>query len=376
MHRVQGVFAALLVFVILCAVALPPQQTRAENSSAADLELMIGQMLIVGFAGTSANDGDVPDLTHQISDGIVGGVMVLKRNIRSPEQVAALTTHLQMARDAAPLFVSIDQEGGRVQRLTTQDGFAEWDAAAYVALLGAGEAPGFTQDYYATRAGELHDLGINLNFGPVVDLNVNPDNPVIGGLDRSFSADPAEVAAASGDFVRGHSAAGVLTAIKHFPGHGSSTTDSHVTLPDISATWTKAELVPYAALAAQGLVDTAMVGHLVHTAYSDGPDVPTSLSHKTYAALREIIGQDAVVLTDDMQMKAVTARFSETEAAIMAINAGADVLIYSTFERIDPEIGPRLNRAIQDAVAKGLISKERIAQSYARIMALKARIGG
>jgi beta-N-acetylhexosaminidase len=345
----------------------------AQDLPKADLQTMIGQMLIVGFAGSTPDGGDVESLTWQIEHGIVGGVILLKRNIKNPEQLAALTRHLQDAAGPLPLFIGIDQEGGKVQRLTAETGFAEWASAAEISRRAARD-PGYALGYYKARGAELRALHINLNFGPVVDLNINPANPIIGGLDRSYSADPAVVAADGGDFVQGHRENGVLTAIKHFPGHGSSLTDSHDSLPDISQTWSRVELAPYGDLAAAGLVDMAMVGHLMLPEFSDGPGVPVSLSASGVSALRDLVGDKTVIITDDMQMGAIQERYSEEEAAILAILAGNDVLIHSTFERIDPDIGPRLNLAIRQAVETGRIPQSQIEDAYARIVALKARI--
>ncbi len=359
--------AASAVWLVGCLGA------AAQDVPDADLQTMIGQMLIVGFAGSTPDNGDIESLTWQIEHGIIGGVILLKRNIKSPEQLATLTQRLQDAAVALPLFVSIDQEGGQVQRLTAETGFAEWASAAEISRRAARE-PGYALGYYSVRGAELHALHINLNFGPVVDLNVNPANPVIGALDRSYSADPALVTADGGDFVLGHRANGVLTAVKHFPGHGSSVTDSHDALADISKTWTAAELDPYRDLAVSGLVDMAMVGHLVLPEFSDGAGVPVSLSAKGVGALRNLVGEQTVIITDDLQMGAIQQNYDEAEAAILAVLAGNDLLIHSTFERIDPDIGPRLNLEIQEAVKTGRIPQERIEQAYARIVALKSRI--
>jgi beta-N-acetylhexosaminidase len=366
---IRAAVMAMSVWLAGCLTAV------AQDAPKSDLQTMIGQMLIVGFAGSTPENGDVESLTWQIDHGIIGGVILLKRNIKNPQQLAALTQHLQDTAGLLPLFIGIDQEGGRVQRLTSEAGFAEWASAAEVSRR-AVRQPGYALGYYTARGAELHALHINLNFGPVVDLNVNPANPVIGALDRSYSADPAVVTAEGGDFVLGHRANGVLTAVKHFPGHGSSLTDSHDTLPDISKTWTAAELDPYRELGASGLVDMAMVGHLVLPEFSDRAGVPVSLSAKGVGALRDLVGKDTVIITDDLQMGAIQQNYPEAEAAILAILAGNDLLIHSTFERIDPDIGPRLNLEIQEAVKSGRIPLSRIEEAYARIVALKARIGG
>jgi beta-N-acetylhexosaminidase len=374
MSKIQTFTAALLACLALLGGSMVKRAASAESQARASLQMMIGQMLVVGFSGNAADNGDVAKLSSQIRHGDIGGVLVLTRNIQGPQQLADLTAHLQKASADVPLFISIDQEGGYIQRLTAS-GFSQWDSAEYVALRATEEASGFVLEYYSPRAKELHDLGINLNFGPVVDLNANPANPIIGELERSYSRDPNVVATMASDFVRAHRAAGVLSTVKHFPGHGSSVDDSHESLPNISMTWSKAELIPYQMLADAGLIDVAMVGHLVHSQFSDTPQTPTSLSTKALRTLRTIVGDHSVIVTDDMQMRAVTDQYSEEEAAILAILAGNDLLIYSTFKTSDSDVGPRVNQAIQNAVSNGRISRERIAQSFARIVQMKARIG-
>jgi len=364
-----------LLLLTTLGLSVQTHEAEARTGQKPDLQSMIGQMLIVGFAGSTPQNGDIDSLTWQISNGVIGGVMLLKRNVKSPKQLATLTQYLQDAAVGLPLFIAVDQEGGSVQRLTSGSGFADWQSAAEVARLTERD-PAYAFAYYAARAKDLHDLHINLNFGPVVDVNVNPSSPVIGALGRSFSADPAEVALDGGDFVLGHRANGVLTAIKHFPGHGSATSDSHKSLPDISGTWSAKELVPYQELASKNLVDMAMMGHLILPKFSDGTDVPTSLSVKAVSALRSIVGNKTVIITDDLQMHPIQQRFTESEAVIMAILAGNDVLLLSTYDHIDPDIGLRINLAIQKAVESGRIPKSRIESAYARIVALKSRIGG
>jgi beta-N-acetylhexosaminidase len=374
MDRFSRAFSAALAFCCICLMIMAAT-LNAQEVPKPDLEKMIGQMLIVGFAGSTPDNGDLESLTWQIEHGVIGGVILLKRNIKNPEQLAKLTQHLQDSAKDLPLLIGIDQEGGRVQRLSSATGFAEWASAAEVARRTRRD-PGYARGYYTARGAELQAVHINLNFGPVVDLNINPANPIIGALDRSYSADPAQVVADGGDFVLGHRAHDVLTAVKHFPGHGSSVADSHTSLPDISATWTAQELMPYQALAAEGLIDMAMMGHLFLPAYSDGPDIPASLSVKGVGALRDIVGDQAVIITDDLQMGAIQDRYSESEAAILAILAGNDLLIHSTYERIDPDIGERLNLAIQKAVTSGRIPQDRIEAAYGRIVALKALLAG
>lgn len=348
--------------------------TSLRAESPPTLDQMIGQMLIVGFTGIQSDDAGTLAVRQQIADGIIGGIILLDRNIVDPKQLLALNQSLNPPNLPIPAFIAVDQEGGRVQRLPANKGFSDWDSAAGVQESAQTGAKDFTLRYYSLRAQKLHDLGINLNFAPVVDVNVNAANPIIGRLGRSFSKDSAEVAAMAADFVRGHRANGVITSIKHFPGHGSSTDDSHKTLPSIAKSWGVGELEPFTALAHKDLVDIAMMGHLYHPDFSDSKGRPSSISRKGVSALRKIIGPNAVIMTDDLQMQAVNKIYSDPEAAVQAIIAGNDVLLFSAHKVPDPVIGPKINAAIKTAVLEGRIAQARIVDSYTRILRLKQRI--
>lgn len=362
-----------IVFAGLACLSInAPSALCAET--APTLEQMIGQMLIVGFSGTEAGDAGVEAVRQQLAEGVIGGVILLDRNIRSPEQLRGLSGALNPADLAIPAFISVDQEGGRVQRLAPDKGFNGWDSADGVRQSAETGAADFTLRYYTTRAKALHAVGVNLNFAPVVDLNINPKNPIIGRLGRSFSKQSAVVSALAADFVRGHRANGVLTSIKHFPGHGSSTDDSHKTLPSISKTWQDDELGPYRALARQNLIDMAMMGHLFHPDFSDAAGRPSSISRKGVQALRAIIGDTAVIVTDDLQMQAVRALYPDAEAAVQAVLAGNDVLLFSTYKQPDAAIGTKMNAAIRQAVQEGRITEQRIAESYYRILRIKQQM--
>lgn len=377
MRFVILVLAVLLLFpgVTMRTAAAQTQPDRSQ--SGVKLAEMIGQMIVVGFVGTSERNRGVRAVFEQIASNQIGGVLLLGRNIANPEQTLQLTSYLhsaaQSSRAPVPL-ISIDQEGGAVQRLTTQKGFGGWFSAEHVAALNAEHGQAFAITYYEDRAASLAETGINLNFGPVLDLDTNPANPIIGQLKRSYSNNAEVVSTIGGDFVIAHRNAGIVTSLKHFPGHGSSRSDSHRTLPDVSNSWTEDELLPYLSLKRRGLVDTVMMAHVYHPDFSDGALVPSSMSQKAVRAARAIVGADTVLISDDMQMGAITNQYRESDAAIRAINAGVDMLVYSSFSRDDPDIGPRINKAIVDAVARGDITRARIERAYTRIMALKATL--
>jgi beta-N-acetylhexosaminidase len=228
---------------------------------------------------------------------------------------------------------------------------------------------------YTTMAEQLAHAGFNLNFGPVVDLNLNPANPVIGQRQRSFGADPTIVTMLARAFITAHRAANIVAVAKHFPGHGSSRVDSHKALADVSTTWEEKELEPYRALAKDGMLDGVMLGHLDPPRFSDGAKLPASLSGRAVKALKAkgYIGFDGVVVSDDMEMGAVS-DYSLEERVIKAVNAGTDLLMFSNVSLRDPELGPKLHAIIADAVRDGRISRIRIEKAYGKIRLLKRRL--
>jgi beta-N-acetylhexosaminidase len=225
-------------------------------------------------------------------------------------------------------------------------------------------------------AKELAGAGINLNFGPVVDLSLNPWNAVIARRKRSYGSDPATVTSLARSFIAAHREANVATVAKHFPGHGSSWSDSHKTLPDISRSWEESELEPYAALSHDGLLDMVMVGHLYHPRFSDSDKLPSSLSANAIKALRAegYIGFHGVVVSDDMEMGAVRDHYALEDRVVRAINAGIDLLVFSNVKSRDTDLGVKLHEIIANAVRDGRIPRTRIESAYERIAALKRRL--
>jgi len=363
---------------------------RVEQPSP-ELRRMAGQMLLVGFRGAQPGLGTPEQLPilGQIAALNLGGVILFDRdvalkspdrNIESPEQLLRLTSALQAAAAAAgapPLFIAVDQEGGRVQRLRSARGFAQTPPAADLCPAASALAapPALPPALVAgeTVGRTLASVGVNLDFAPVADVNVNPANPVIGALGRSFSADPGKVAACAGDFARGLHSQGVLTAAKHFPGHGSSHTDSHLGFTDVTATWTEAELIPFRELTRQGLADMVMTAH-VFDARLD-PVYPATLSQAVIdGILRGRLGFAGVVVTDDLQMRAVAGRYGLKESVRLIVNAGADVLLIGNNLDFDPAIAAKTLNALMELVAEGKVSPERIRQSCERIRTLKTKL--
>jgi beta-N-acetylhexosaminidase len=223
-----------------------------------------------------------------------------------------------------------------------------------------------------TIAKTLAGLGINVNFVPDVDLDLNPANPVIGKLERSFSPDPAVVTRHAMAIIEAHRRYGVLTAPKHFPGHGSAGGDTHKGIVDVTGHWTPVELEPFRILIRQGMADMVMTAHIFNGKLD--PVWPSTLSRKMLTGiLREEMGYDGVVISDDMQMKAISAHYGLETAIKQSILAGVDILIFANNSLYEEDIAARVTATIRSLVEKGDIPGERIDASYRRIMKLKER---
>jgi beta-N-acetylhexosaminidase len=277
------------------------------------------------------------------------------------------------APDGLPPFITIDQEGGAVERLTEEVGFDELPRAIQVA---DSRTPAQAETLYAGMADAIADLGFTVNFGPVVDLAINPENQVIAKFGRAFGRTADEVVPYAEAFVKAHREAGVLTALKHFPGHGSSTADSHEGFVDITGTWREIELEPYRAMIADGLADFVMVGHLIDTDVA-AEGMPSSLSPEWIEdVLRDELGYDGVVISDDLEMGAIRDHFSLSEAVVRAVEAGTDVLLFSNTADYRPGLGDEVRGILVSAANADPTFRDRIEESYARIVRLKQRIGG
>jgi beta-N-acetylhexosaminidase len=364
---IKSLAFALLTVLAISLIGAELHRSRRPDGKPDPLERMIGQMIVVGFRGVSPADPSVVAVREQLEKGIIGGVLLLSRNVQSSSQLRALTDDLSRSAGEVPPLIAVDQEGGAVQRLSPENGHRAFPSAAEVASA-AGADP---LALYRAMAEELKTNGINVNFAPTVDLDTNPMNPIIGRLGRSFGSEPARVIEYSGIFQRAHAEAKVLTAAKHFPGHGSSTTDSHVAFTDISRSWRASELEPFAKLA--GDVDMVMVGHLYHPRFSDGAGVPASLSKRAIDVLRKEIGFGGVIVADDMEMAALDG-FSFEERIVRAVAAGADLLVFSHRAFPGDGPGPRIHAVISEAVRTGRIPRERIEEAHARIMRMRRRL--
>lgn len=365
MFRCFRVLRSCFVLAALIGLALPVQ--------AQTLEQMAGQMIIVGFEGDSAGDAGVRAVTAELAAGRLGGVMYLKKNVASLNAVRDLNAAFRAATPGLPPFITLDQEGGAVERLTKDVGFTEIPNAATVAQR---NSPEQAEAIYADMAAGVAELGFSVNFGPVADLNTNANNQVIARFGRAFSADPDAVTAYDAAFIRAHRAAGLATSLKHFPGHGSSTADSHEGFVDITATWDAAELEPYRALIAQGMADMVMIGHLYHADYAEADgETPSSLSRRWIdGVLRGELGFDGVVISDDLEMGAIRDHFSLDETVTKAVRAGMDILLFSNTADYRPGLSREVLAILLAEAEADPAFAARIEESYQRIVALKARI--
>ncbi|MCB1381689.1 MAG: glycoside hydrolase family 3 protein [Notoacmeibacter sp.] len=353
-------------------VASDPQLRIEQAFSKApgtSIEQKIGQMVLIGFNGDTVDNKAFKRTRAQLEKGEITGVIYLKRNIRNAASVKAMNAELQIAAGDLPPLISIDQEGGRIERLTSAVGFPETPSAARMA---ASVDPRGALEAYGRMAANLKAWGFNLNFGPVVDLNVNASNPIIGKLGRSYSADPAKVADYASAFVNGHRQHRVLTALKHFPGHGSSTRDSHKGAVDVTASWTPQELEPFRSLIRGKDADLVMSGH-VHNGQlqAKGDKAPMSLSPALARSLRGDLKFNGVIITDDMQMDAVHGAYSLANAVLRAVKAGNDIMIFANDKHADPDIPGKVALILKEAAAKDPAVRRAIDASYARIVRMK-----
>ena len=363
---------ALIAITFLAGVA----PAAAGPGPEPPLDAKIGQMVMVGFRGLAVADGD--PVARDIRERRIGGVILFDydvpsrtwgRNIASPAQLNALTASLR-GQAGIPLFIAVDQEGGRITRLKEKAGFPPTLSQKKLGALGD---PGRTARQAESTAKALSGLGINVNFVPVVDLDVNPDNPVIGKLERSFSRNPDTVTRHALAVIEAHRRHGILTAPKHFPGHGSASGDTHEGFVDVTGRWSAVELEPFQALIRQGKADMVMTAHIFNGKLD--PVWPATLSEKTLnGLLRRQMGYEGVVISDDLQMKAIAARYGLEATIRQAILAGVDILLFANNSVYEEDIAARASATIRSLVEKGEIPRERIDESWRRIMKLKERL--
>lgn len=364
-----------LSLLLLCFI----QPLSAEQS----LRNKIGEMLIIGFDESDFLKNT--SIANNIEKHHIGGVILFSpRNIKSPTQLLTLTTSLQShakkhrLNQEGPLFIAIDQEGGFISRLSKEKGFLQENLSAKA--LGEINDLNKTYSYSKSLANYLKTLGINLNFAPVLDLAVDPNN-FIYKRERCFSNDPILVYQQSHAFINGMHKHGVITALKHFPGHGSSTADTHMGIADVTNTWKNLELEPYTKFIHDGYHDMIMISHVINQKLDQdgsvmnklgeyGP-VPTTFSKIMVTdLLRNHLGFQGVIITDDMCMGAIADQYSFEDALKYSINAGVDMIILAN--HLCDQTAQAIE-IIENLVNSDQISPQRIDDSYNRILSLKER---
>jgi len=344
--------------------------------SAQTLEKKIGQMLMIGFHGTTATQNT--QICKDIKKYNVGAVILFDynpvnkskpKNIATKKQLTKLTKQLQACSSDGKLLIAVDQEGGKVQRLKSKYGFyGKFPKASDVVKMDQSQI----KSTYKKMSKELKSVGINYDLAPVVDLDINKKNHVIHGLGRSFGKSPKLVAKYASTFIDAMHSNGVLTSIKHFPGHGSSVGDTHKGFVDVTHLWKEVELEPYHLL--KDKADTVMVAHVFNKKLDK--KYPASLSYKTITKmLRWKLGYHGVVITDDLQMGAISKKYGLRNTLKLAINAGDDILLIGN--QLDPrqvKSTKKLVNTIRSLVKMGEVKVENIDKAYARIQKLKEKL--
>lgn len=325
------------------------------------LRNQIGQQMIMGVQGPTLS----PDEVDFIIKNNIGGIILFKRNLESPKQVRELTASLQALRkksaDQAPLFISVDMEGGRVHRMKPP--FTQWPALAHVGKI---DSTSVAFRFAQAMGEELRSVGVNLDFAPCIDIFTNPANTVIG--DRSLSASPEAVARLGSALVRGYIKADIIPCAKHFPGHGNTLLDSHEALPieektieELEAT----ELEPFRKIF-RARLEFVMAAHLKFPKID--PDWPVSLSEIFLKkVLRERLRYRNLIITDDLDMKALTTNYDKASIAVRTLQAGANVLLYCN----EPDSPKIAIDAIEQAVSDGKLDARVVAENHAKILELK-----
>jgi beta-N-acetylhexosaminidase len=338
------------------------------------LEVKIGQLILAGVEDETVGD----DSRHIIDDLHVGNIILMGRNFDSPQQVLRLTQDLQdlaMSANGVPLLIGTDQEGGLVQRANYYAGFTPMPPAQ---LVGSARDADLAEQYGRIVGEELRAIGIGIDFAPVLDVNDNPTNPVIGALGRSFGTTPELVDESALPFIAGLHAAGVMATGKHFPGHGSTTTDSHNALPFVDkdrAALDAVDIAPFRA-AIESRIDAIMPAHVVYQAL-DPSGLPATLSEPILTGLlREELGFTGIIITDDLGMDGIMQIAPPEESGVRAIFAGADMLTcvrMTTAGACQPEMIEQLHEGLMTAATDGRLPIERIDASVRRILALKTK---
>ncbi len=385
MKRFRGALYSILFLYLVTQLGFTNEEKSSEPNIIG-IEEKIGQMLMVGFWGVNLSDSGVREVLHQAQEGHIGGILFFRRNIESPTQIRELMTAIQLLEVKYPLFLALDQEGGKVQRLKNDNGFKSFLSAYAVAQT---MSPWEAGEYYIEMAEQTREGGFNLVLGPVVDLHADPRTgqscPVIGEKERSFSSDPELVAEYAEAFIRSHRTEGLLTVLKHFPGHGYATLDTHEGVVDITATHASEELEPFDNLVKSKLLDMIMTAHVMNRNLD--LTYPATLSPNILKkVLRDEIGYKGIIISDDLRMRAITENFDLKEVVIQAIQAGCDILLFAHNQITDEKSDHtqvistleanvnEVHQIIKEAIIQGKLKKSQLDENFRRIVKLKKKL--
>ncbi|MBR1977449.1 glycoside hydrolase family 3 protein [bacterium] len=366
----------LIIIFLFCAVF----NVAYASNTAEDILLkkQIAQMLIVGFNGSTLTQNN--QIYSDIKELGIGGVILFSRNadktqtkltknIQNFNQLKKLNEDLQNISEI-PLFISIDQEGGFVSRLSP----SYFVVSTYNAgFLGQKNDLKFTRAEAEKTAKTLSRLGININFAPVVDLDLNKNSKIISGLKRSYSDNPKIVSAHAKEVIEAHNKYGIITTLKHFPGHGSAQGDTHQGFVDITNTHTKEEILPYKTLINEKIAKGVMISHLYNKNIDEKYPASMSYNFVTKKLLKEL-NYNGLIFTDDIQMNAIRNNYTFAETLEKSIMAGCDVIVIGNNLFNDEQVAKNAVEIIFNLVKNGVIPKERIAFSYDKIIKAKEEL--
>ncbi len=351
-------FLILLIPVAIVITRESPN-TRPEVLETMQLQRYFGQMLCIGMMGTSLDEN--PGLREQIEGGMVGTIILFRYN--TGEGFPELMRQLQEIETEFPLWIMVDQEGGKIERVPDMHCISPQEMAETKSPQQAFEA-------YRKMATQLRDYGFTNNLGPVVDLDINPNNPIIGHYGRSFSADPDVVYDYARSFIDAHREQGLLTCIKHYPGHGSADKDTHLDWTDVTLCWSTAERDIFKRLIDNGYADMIMTSHIFHSGIDDR--FPASMSEKhVREIIREKWGYDGVIITDDLLMNALCAQYDVSEIVTHTINADNDMVLFGNIDHSAADYVEEFHRVIRELVESEKISMTELEESFNRVTRLK-----
>lgn len=352
-----------MIFLLALALAW---NAKAQTDS---LDLKIGQMIMIGYPDAAVNQS----LLNDVRTGKVGSLLLYERNIPPTNSYAGLKKIIETYQKAAPLplLITIDQEGGKVNRLKEKYGFPKSVSNAVLGKMGSLDSVRF---YSECMAATLAGLGINMNLAPVADLGLNANNPVVFKKERAYSANIDTVIMMAKEMILAHHRYNVLTVLKHFPGSGSSNGDTHLDFAEVTKTWTEKEMEPFVQLINAGITDAILSSHTINRQL-DKEGLPNTLSKSVLTdLLRKKLNYQGIVFSDDMQMLGIAKYYGVQDAIRMAINGGVDILTFSNNISGSPSrTVDTVHTMIKNMVLSGAISRARIDESFRRIKALKLR---